>query len=72
MTRGKLNCAIACSRKIPFNSREDALRAADGFSTRERNGLRVRAYHCQACNFWHVGNQVKNRKQIATARALRR
>jgi hypothetical protein len=46
----------ACARKIRYLTRTDAARAAAAINARSKTQRhRLEAYHCRACDGWHVG-----------------
>lgn len=48
-----LDYECSCAGKYPYQSRCEAERAA---KTLEVNGVKMNAYRCHYCGFWHFGH----------------
>lgn len=51
--------SIACFRKHRFDFRQDAERAARRTSLDAVQSGDLRAYLCEVCRYWHIGNTFK-------------
>ena len=70
------DCSVEkmCRGKWCYTSRDDAKAKMRNGGARRAGGvtIRIEAYKCAYCPFWHTGHAVRNRKERATVKARKR
>ena len=51
---------ISCHGKDRFDKRATAVKIAQRMAMRKTGASNVRAYLCDHCKGWHVGNQIRS------------
>jgi hypothetical protein len=55
---------MSCRLKIRYRDRAGALTALSRIAWRDRHPhVETRAYHCPACNGWHLTSQQRRRRR---------
>lgn len=48
-----------CSRKVGYQSKNDARHAMDLHIVKHQPNRKVNTYKCRYCNRWHIGHNTK-------------